>query len=66
LVYNQAREYARFMSPTLLEGAVAILLVVVALWIGRILTPCVIRWLREHFPRRKANGKKKPPSTIDI
>ncbi|HEX4084265.1 MAG TPA: hypothetical protein VHY22_05095 [Chthoniobacteraceae bacterium] len=54
------------MSPTLLEGAVAILLVVVALWIGRILTPCVIRWLREHFPRRKANGKKKPPSTIDI
>jgi hypothetical protein len=53
------------MSPTLMEGVVAILLVVVALWMGRILTPIVIRWFRDHFPRRKRNGKDKPPFIID-
>jgi hypothetical protein len=53
------------MSPTLLEGAVAILLVVVALWLGRILTPMVIRWFRDTFPKRKSNDKKKPPYIID-
>jgi hypothetical protein len=53
------------MSPTLLEGAIAILLVWIAWRIGILLTP----WFLHRFrgARQKPPGQKnKPPKFIDI
>jgi hypothetical protein len=57
------------MSPTLLEGAIAILLVWIAWRIGSLLGPRIIRRFRQRYPRgQKAppDRKDKPPYIIDI
>jgi len=52
------------MSPTLLEGAIAIFLVWIAWRIGVLLGP----WFARRFKgrRKPANPKDKPPNIIDI
>jgi hypothetical protein len=52
------------MSPTLLEGAIAILLVWIAWRIGVLLAPHIIR----RFKARKQppDRKTKPPTIIDV
>jgi hypothetical protein len=50
------------MSPTLLEGAIAILLVWIAWRIGVMLSPWVVYKLTRRGPRKP--GEKKPPSKI--
>jgi hypothetical protein len=50
------------MSPTLLEGAIALILVWIAWQIGVILTPLVIRKFRR--PKPDSTDQKKPPSKI--
>jgi hypothetical protein len=51
------------MSPTLLEGAIAIFLIWIAWQIGVILAPWIIR----KFRRPKPPGQKNSPSkTIDV
>jgi len=50
------------MSPTLLEGAIALLLVWIAWRIGAILSPWVMRRYRQQ--RRKNGDRKDPPSNI--
>jgi hypothetical protein len=51
------------MSPTLLEGAIAVLLVWIAWRIGVLLTPWVIRRFRRE--PKPPNRKDKPPFIID-
>jgi hypothetical protein len=53
------------MSPTLLEGAIAILLVWIAWRIGILLTPWFIHRFRRARPR-PSDQKNKPPNFIDI
>ena len=55
------------MSPTLLEGAIAVLLVGIAIWIGIILAA----WLQQRARKRSStkpppDQKNKPPYIIDI
>jgi len=51
------------MSPTLLEGAIAVVLVWIAWRIGSLLAPRIAG----RFKRRPSSDKKnKPPPTIDI
>jgi hypothetical protein len=53
------------MSPTLLEGAIAILLVLIAWRIGVLLAPWFVRRFRR--PGRKPPDRKdKPPHIIDV
>jgi hypothetical protein len=52
------------MSPTLLEGAIAILLVWIAWRIGVLLAPWVIRRFRPQG-QKPPNRKDKPPYIID-
>jgi hypothetical protein len=51
------------MSPTLLEGAIAILLVWIAWRIGVLLTPCIIRRFKS---RKNPRDPKDPPPIIDV
>lgn len=51
------------MSPTLLEGATAILLLWIAWKIGSLLAPRIIRKLRQRYP---SDRKNKRPYIIDI
>jgi hypothetical protein len=50
------------MSPTLLEGAIALFLVWIAWRIGVLLSPWVIRKFRSNNP--KSTDQKDPPSKI--
>ena len=52
------------MSPTLLEGAIAILLVWIAWRIGLLLTPWVVR--RFKLQKKPADRNTKPPNIIDV
>jgi hypothetical protein len=52
------------MSPTLLEGAIAVILLIVAWGIGSALTPYLLRRFRSR--KNLPNRKDKPPRTIDI
>jgi hypothetical protein len=52
------------MSPTLLEGAIAIFLVWIAWRIGVLLAPIVMRKLRAG--RKPRDPKEKPPHIIDV
>jgi hypothetical protein len=52
------------MSPTLLEGAIAILLVWIAWRIGVVLTRLILRRFRER--RNPPEKKDKPPFIIDV
>jgi hypothetical protein len=56
------------MSPTLLEGAIAVLLVWIAWRIGSLLYPWFVRRLRERRSARKppSDRENKPPYIIDI
>jgi len=51
------------MSPTLLEGAIAVLLLWIAWRIGSLLAPRIMARFRQ---RSAANKKNKTPPTIDI
>jgi hypothetical protein len=55
------------MSPTLLEGAIAVLLVWIAWRIGCLLAPRIVRRFRDRSPRwqRPLNRKEKPPIFTD-
>ena len=59
---------AKRMSPTLLEGVIAILLVWIAWRIGSLLAPRIIRRFRVRSRRDKTSTdqKGKPPNIIDI
>ncbi|MGA3170456.1 MAG: hypothetical protein ABSE62_05530 [Chthoniobacteraceae bacterium] len=56
------------MSPTLLEGVIAVLLIWIAWRIGSLLAPRIIRRFRVRSSRGKASpdDKGKPPNIIDI
>jgi len=65
------------MSPTLLEGATAIILLWIAWRIGSLLAPRIIwRWRQRHTPGHKwqkpekqsnpPDSENKPPFTVDI
>ncbi len=53
------------MSPTLLEGVIAILLVWIAWRIGVLLAPLVIRRFRDGRVQKPPDRKNKPPYIID-
>jgi len=52
------------MSPTLLEGAIAVLILWIAWRIGVLLTPWFLHRIMK--PRKKEPGDKKPPQIKDI
>ncbi len=54
------------MGPTLLEGAIAVLLIALAVYIGFLVTPWLIRKLRGNSGRGGKDDDGKPPYTIDI
>jgi hypothetical protein len=54
------------MGPTLLEGAIALLLVAIAIYIGFLLAPFIIRRFRGNGRRGGKDDDGKPPVTIDI
>lgn len=54
------------MTPTLLEGAIALLLLWLAWRIGRIVGPWMWRKLRGNRPGRHGRGGKNPPTVIDV
>ena len=54
------------MTPTLLEGAIAILLVWIAWQIGSLLAPRIMRRFKGRAGKKTPDQKNKPPYTIDI
>jgi hypothetical protein len=54
------------MTFTLLEGAIALLLVAIALRIGFLIAPWLLRRRRGRSSDNSPDHKNKPPYTIDI
>jgi hypothetical protein len=57
---------AEAMTPTLMESAIAILLVWIAWQIGSLLAPRIMRRFKGRPGKKTPDEKNKPPYTIDI